>query len=95
MYRILVLATLSQWADSSSRDKGLKSEFCERNGEVESKIIDFLANSYSSDAKSISKAIGLGQSRITFYLKRLIEKGDVVCTDGWKKSYRLANPKKP
>lgn len=90
-----VIELLSQWADSSSSDKGLKSEFCERNGEVESKIIDFLANSYSSDAKSISKAIGLGQSRITFYLKRLIEKGDVVCTDGWKKSYRLANPKKP
>lgn len=85
-----VLKLLSQWSESYSNNDSLKSDFSERNGEVEIKIADFLANSPNSDLKSISKAIGLRQSRTSHYLKLLIEKGGIESSDGWRKTYRLA-----
>lgn len=85
-----VLSLLSQWADSDSGDNELKSDFLERIGEVEAKIVDFLANSPDSDVKSISKAIGLRQSRTSDYLKRLVETGVVECSGAWRKTYRLS-----
>lgn len=84
-----VLNLLSEWADSYDDENGLKSEFSERIGEVEAKIADFLTNSSDSDVKSISKAIGLRQSRTSDYLRRLTESGLIECTDGWRKTYRL------
>lgn len=83
-----VLNLLSQ-CSKSQREEELKTEKSERIGEVEVKIIDFLANSPDSDLKSISKVIDLRLSRTTDYLKRLIEIGKIECSDGWRKKYRL------
>lgn len=88
-----VLALLSDWSISDSDSKESKTEFSERIGEVGIKIIDFLANSSDSDAKSISKAIGLRPSRVSDYLKLLVETGQIECSDGWRKTYRLVNKK--
>lgn len=88
-----VLELLSQWSDSQKNDNALKSEFSERIGEVGAKIADFLANSPDSDLKSISKAIGLRQSRTSDYLRILIEQGQVESSDGWKKTYRISEGK--
>ena len=71
--------------------KKLKSQFCERNGEVGSKIPHFLANSPNSDVKSISNAIGLKTSRTNYYLKLLLDAGKIESTEGWRKTYRIKN----
>lgn len=84
-----VLMLLSGWSASHRSNQEPKSEFRRRIGEVESKIVNFLTNSPNSDVKSISKAIGLRQSRTSDYLKNLIESSDIECCEGWKKTYRL------
>lgn len=84
-----VLNLLAEWSFSGSDKNELKSEICVRIGEVGSKIVLFLANSPDSDVKSISKAIGLRQSRTTDYLKILLEADKIECTEGWRKTYRI------
>ena len=74
---------------SSCRDASI-STISERIGEVEAKILDFLVNSYDSDAKSISKAIGLRPSRTSDYLRRMVEAKLIVSSGEWRKTYRLA-----
>ena len=81
---IKLLADLSSCRDAS------KSTISERIGEVEAKILDFLVNSYDSDAKSISKAIGLRPSRTSDYLRRMVEAKLIVSSGEWRKTYRLA-----
>ena len=44
-----------------------------RNEENRRQIIDFIADNEISDAKSISKAIGLKPSRTRDYLKQLVD----------------------
>ena len=86
-----VLNLLTEWSDSNSDEDELKSVFCERNGEVGSKIAQFLANSPNSDVKSISKAIGLKTSRTNYYLKLLLDAGQIESNEGWRKTYRIKN----
>lgn len=92
-----VLTLLHQWAgdsgsenDSGSESKNeLKSDFSNRIGEVEAKIVNFLSNSPDSDVKTISKAIGLRSSRTTDYIKRLLQDNHIESSNGWRKTYRL------
>ncbi|MCH5224222.1 MAG: RloB domain-containing protein [Muribaculaceae bacterium] len=83
----LVLNLLAEWNASNSQEE-LKSEFHERIGEVELKIIQFLATSPDSDVKAISRAIGLRQSRTSDYLKSLLASNQIECSEGWRKTYR-------
>ena len=85
-----VLRLLHEWSTSKDKEEKSKIDFSKRIGEVEAKIIDFLANSSDSDVKSISKAVGLRSSRTTDYIKRLLEEGLIESSDGWRKTYRLS-----
>ena len=49
--------------------------FCEREVHFRRQIIDFIADNGISDAKTVSKAIGLKPSRTRDYLKQLVEEG--------------------
>jgi hypothetical protein len=51
----------------------IKTENRNRNEENRRQIIDFIADNGISDAKSISKAIGLKPSRTRDYLKQLVD----------------------
>ena len=53
----------------------LKTENRNRNEENRRQIIDFIADNVISDAKTISKAIGLKPSRIRDFLKQLVDEG--------------------
>jgi predicted transcriptional regulator len=53
----------------------LKTENRNRNKENRRQIIDFIADNGISDAKSISKVIGLKPSRTRDYLKQLVDEG--------------------
>ena len=83
----LVLNLLAEWNAANTQEE-LKSEFRERIGEVELKIVQFLATSPDSDVKAISKAIGLRQSRTSDYLKSLLSSNQIECSEGWRKTYR-------
>ena len=68
----------------------LKSKNQNRNEENRRQIIDFIADNGISDAKSISKAIGLKSSRTRDYLKQLVDEG-ILKVEGEYKSrkYRI------
>ena len=51
----------------------LKTENRNRNEENRRQIIDFIADNGISDAKTVSKAIGLKPSRTSDYLKQLVD----------------------
>ena len=51
----------------------LKTDNRNRNEENRRQIIDFIADNVISDAKTISKAIGLKPSRARDYLKQLVD----------------------
>ena len=53
----------------------LKTENRNRNKENRRQIIDFIADNGISDAKTVSKAIGLKPSRTRDYFKQLVDKG--------------------
>ena len=53
----------------------IKSKNRNRNEENRRQIISFIADNGISDAKSISKAIGLKSSRTRDYLKQLVDEG--------------------
>ena len=61
-----------------------------QNKENRRQIIDFIADNGVSDAKSISKAIGLKPSRTRDYFKQLVDEG-VLEVEGEYKSrkYRI------
>ncbi len=68
----------------------LKSENQNRNEENRRQIIDFIANNGISDAKSISKAIGLKPSRTRDYLKQLVDEGILEVEEEYKnRKYRI------
>ena len=68
----------------------LKTENRNRNEENRRQIIDFIADNGISDAKTVSKAIGLKPSRTRDYLKQLMDEG-VLEVEGEYKSrkYRI------
>ena len=62
--------------DEEEADKNeQKTENQNRNKENRRQIIDFIADKEISDAKSVSKAIGLKPSRTRDYLKQLVDDG--------------------
>ena len=52
-----------------------KTENQNRNEENRRQIVDFIADNGISDAKTVSKAIGLKPSRTRDYLKQLVDEG--------------------
>ena len=61
-----------------------------RNEENRRQIIDFIADNGISDAKSISKAIGLKPSRTRDYLKQLVDEGILEGEGEYKsRKYRI------
>ena len=68
----------------------LKTENRNRNEENRRQIIDFIADNGISDAKSISKAIGLKPSRTRDYLKQLVDEGILEVEGEYKsRKYRV------
>ena len=66
----------------------LKTE--NRNEENRRQIIDFIADNGISDAKSVSKAIGLKPSRTRDYLKQLVDEGILEVEGEYKnRKYRI------
>ena len=62
--------------DEEEADKNeQKAENRNRKEENRRQIIDFIADKEISDAKSVSKAIGLKPSRTRDYLKQLVADG--------------------
>ena len=53
----------------------IKTENRNRNEENRRQIVDFIADNGISDAKTVSKAIGLKPSRTRDYLKKLVDEG--------------------
>jgi hypothetical protein len=51
----------------------IKTEKRNRNEENRRQIVDFIADNVVSDAKTISKAVGLKPSRTRDYLKQLVD----------------------
>ena len=68
----------------------LKTENRNQNKENRRQIVDFIADNGISDAKTVSKAIGLKPSRTRDYLKQLVDEG-VLEVEGEYKSrkYRI------
>jgi predicted transcriptional regulator len=68
----------------------LKTENRNRNEENRRQIIDFIADNGISDAKTISKAIGLKPSRTRNYLKQLVDEGILEVEGEYKsRKYRI------
>ena len=66
----------------------LKTENRNRNEENRRQIIDFIADNGISDAKTVSKAIGLKLSRIRDYLKQLMDEG-ILEVEYKSRKYRI------
>ena len=68
----------------------LKTENRNRNEENRRQIIDFIADNGISDAKTVSKAIGLKPSRTRDYLKQLMDEGILEVAEEYKsRKYRI------
>jgi len=68
----------------------LKTENRNRNEENRRQIIDFIADNRISDAKTVSKSIGLKPSRIHDYLKQLVDEGILDVEGEYKnRKYRI------
>jgi predicted transcriptional regulator len=68
----------------------LKTENRNRNEENRRQIIDFIADNGISDAKTVSKAIGLKSSRIRDYFKQLLDEGILEVEGEYKnRKYRI------
>ena len=68
----------------------LKTENRNRNEENRRQIVDFIADNGISDAKTVSKAIGLKPSRTRDYLKQLVDEGILEVEGEYKsRKYRI------
>ena len=71
----LVFELIASMNEEESDKTTIKTEKPNRNEENRRQIIDFIADNGISDAKTISKAIGLKPSRTRDYLKQLVDEG--------------------
>ena len=71
----LVFELIASMNEEESDKTTLKTENRNRNEENWRQIIDFIADNGISDAKTISKTIGLKPSRTHDYLKQLVDEG--------------------
>ena len=83
----LVFKLIASVEEEETDKNGSKTEKRNRNEENRRQIIDFIADNGISDAKTISKAIGLKSSRTRDYLKQLVDEG-VLEVEGEYKSRR-------
>ena len=81
----LVFKLIASMEEEESDKNDSKTEKRNRNEENRRQIVDFIADNGVSDAKSVSKAIGLKPSRTRDYLKQLVDEG-VLEVEGEYKS---------
>ena len=75
-----------EWSDKTT----IKTENQNRNEENRRQIVDFIADNGISDAKTVSKAIGLKPSRTRDYLKKLVDEGILEVEGEYKsRKYRI------
>ena len=71
----LVFELIASMNAAESDKTTIKTENQNRNEENRRQIVDFIADNGISDAKTVSKAIGLKPSRTRDYLKKLVDEG--------------------
>ncbi|MBR5082729.1 MAG: winged helix-turn-helix transcriptional regulator [Bacteroidales bacterium] len=71
----LVFELIASMNAEGSDKTTIKTENRNRNEENRRQIVDFIADNGISDAKTVSKAIGLKPSRTRDYLKKLVDEG--------------------
>ena len=69
----MVFELIASMNEEESDKTTIKTENRNRNDENRRQIIDFIADNVISDAKSVSKAVGLKPSRTRDYLKKLVD----------------------
>ena len=69
----LVFELIASMNEEESGKTTIKTENRNRNDENRRQIIDFIADNGISDAKTVSKAIGLKPSKTRDYLKQLVD----------------------
>ncbi len=84
----MVFELIASMNEEESDKTTLKTENRNRNEENRRQIIDFIADNGISDAKSISKAIGLKSSRTRDYLKQLVDEG-ILEVEYKSRKYRI------
>ena len=86
----LVFELIASMTEKKPDKTTLKTENRNRNKENRRQIIDFIADNGISDAKSISKGIGLKPSRTRDYLKQLVDEGILEVEGEYKnRKYRI------
>ena len=86
----LVFELIASMNTEESDKTSIKPKNRNRNEENRRQIIDFIADNGISDAKTVSKAIGLKPSRTRDYLKRLVEEGILEVEGKYKsRKYRI------
>ena len=86
----LVYELIASMNEEESDKTTIKTENRNRNDENRRQIIDFIADNGISDAKTVSKAIGLKPSRTRDYLKQLVEEGLLEAEGEYKnRKYRI------
>ena len=87
---MVVFELIASMNEEGSDKTSIKTENRNRNEENRRQIIDFIADNGISDAKSISKAIGLKSSRTRDYLKQLVDEGILEVEGEYKsRKYRI------
>ena len=71
----LVFKLIASMEEEESDKNDTKTEKRNRNEENRRQIVGFIADNGISDAKTVSKAIGLKPSRTRDYLKKLVDEG--------------------
>ena len=90
----LVFELIASMNEEESDKTTIKTEKPNRNEENRRQIIDFIADNGISDAKTISKAIGLKPSRTRDYLKQLVDEGILEVEGEYKnRKYKIKKAK--